>query len=232
MTIQEKNMKFHSITKKGNCPENRDTIALPPKNANTTEYGFCFALADGISQCPYGKEVAQAAIKIVDYYYELSDDDFTGEGILDIALDGIWDLHKERSERHGEEYLDSASTLTVVLVYNDSFILRHYGDSNCDLFFENGKCQRTSIDFSDENGNLLSYYGGEFQTGVQKTTIPLQENTKIIISSDGISSFLDINQIKNITKDSKWKPNKFLGKLVKEAEKQGSQDDKTIIYGY
>jgi len=222
--------KIHTLSKVGKSGNNKDALAVPQARHNTDKFGCCLALADGISRCSHGGEVARGAVKIVNYYYQLCTVRNNGETVLNKALDKIWLDFERDAEKFGQDYQESACTLTVVLIIRGHLYLRHFGDSSCDVFFNERKPARISEDFSDSRGRLLSFFGSEYRCPVQKRLIPFPANTRLLLSSDGFSGYLSAEEIAQLGLKAQWDKEILSELLIKNALARGSTDDMTFIY--
>lgn len=226
-------MKFASRTEAGVKGFNQDALAVPPEGKDTDKLGYCLAVSDGITMCPKGGELAEHAIKIVDFYYEFAEKEDAGEKALDDALDKLWESFFQSAQKENEQdYLTSGATLTIALILNGKIHLRHLGDSTCDLFLPDAKALRVTEEHNTPDGCLINYFGGEIQTKPQEETFDFPKGSKIILSSDGISYFLEAEFMKELANDLKWNVDDIISEMFALSAQAGSVDDRTLVIGY
>ena len=226
-------MKFVSRSEAGVKGFNQDALAVPPEGINTEEMGYCLAVSDGITLCPKGGELAEHAIKIVEFYYELTKESGAGEKTLDRALDKLWDsFFKSAQDGNERDYLSSGATLTIALILNGKIYLRHLGDSTCDIFLPDGSAQRITDEHSTADGCLVNYFGGEIQSKPQTETRDFPKGSKVILSSDGISYFLENDFIKKLAEELAWKAEEMVSAMFALSAQAGSVDDRTLVIGH
>lgn len=225
-------MKFASRTEAGVKGFNQDALAVPKEGTDTEKLGYCLAVSDGITLCPKGGELAEHAIKIVDLYYDMAKSDGPGEDTLDNALDKLWESFFLSAQLNNEkEYLSSGATLTIALILNGKIYLRHLGDSTCDIFLPDGSAYRITDEHNTPDGCLINYFGGEVQTKPQILTKEFPKGSKVILSSDGISYFLENDFIKKLAEDLSWKADDMISEMFALSAQAGSVDDKTLVIG-
>lgn len=226
-------MKFSSRTDMGQKGFNQDALALPPQDYNQQKLGVCLVVADGISQCPKGGEIAQNAVKVVKEYYHMAEQTSPGENALNDALEKIWmDFFIKVAQDNDDDYLMSGTTLTLVLIFEGKLYLRHLGDSHCDIFYPDGSTNRITEEHNCVDGYLLNYFGGELQTSAQEETIDFPKGSKVVLSSDGINFFVEPLQMVQLAEEYGWGSEKMIDEMFKLSLESGSNDDKTVVMGY
>ncbi len=226
-------MKFAMRSTAGLKGDNQDAMAVPPKEINQDKLGTCLAVADGITLCPKGGELARNAVKIVEIYYRIAQETQAGEAALCEALEELWDIFFNKVEVEGdEEYLVSGCTLTVALIYEKMIYVKHLGDSHCDILLSNDNNFRLTDEHSTPDGCLLNYFGGELQTNAQEESAPFPEGSVVILSSDGVSYFIEISKMRKLYELNSRNCDALLDELFALSDQAGSTDDKTVVIGY
>lgn len=226
-------MKFAMRSTAGFKGENQDAMAVPPEGTNQEKYGICLAVADGITLCPKGGELARDAVKIVDLYYREAEATEPGEQALATALEKLWENFFNKVESDSDqEYLVSGCTLTIALIYKGMIYVKHLGDSHCDILLSDGKSFRLTDEHSSPDGCLLNYFGGELQTPAQEESSPFPKGSSVVLTSDGISYFIEIDLMRRLFDAHKEKPEIMVDELFAIADQSGSNDDKTVVIGY
>ena len=226
-------MKFAKRSEAGLKGVNQDAMAIPPENIDQEKMGICLAVADGITLCPKGGELAQNAVKVVDLYYKIAAETSPGEPALADALEKLWDTFFDYVEEHGdEEYLISGCTLTVALIYENTIYVKHLGDSHCDILLSNGNSFRLTEEHSTPDGCLINYFGGELQTPAQEESSPFPDGSVVVLSSDGVSYFVEIDLMRKMYESFKDDCNTLVDELFAISDQSGSTDDKTVVVGY
>jgi serine/threonine protein phosphatase PrpC len=233
MAIQEVKMKFSSRTEAGVKGVNQDSLAIPPEKVDHSNFGFCLAVADGITMCPKGGELSEFASSIVERYYTLAREYGAGEDALNMALERLWEDFFLRVEKdHDEDFLLSGTTLTIALILNEKIHVRHLGDSHCDIFTPDGSSLRLTDEHNTPDGCLINYFGGEMQTAAQEETYDFPPGSKVILSSDGISYFLEPETMRNVGEKLNWHPEELIQELFALSLQAGTVDDLTVVYGF
>jgi serine/threonine protein phosphatase PrpC len=226
-------MNFASKTEAGIKGFNQDALVIPAKENDSKTYGHCFAVSDGITLCPKGGDLAQYSMKIVALYYQHALKEGAGEKALDLALDQLWNDFFEKAERENDDdSLVSGATLTIALVLNGKLHIRHMGDSTCDLFLPDGSALRLTDEHSTPDGCLVNYFGGEMKTPPQADTFDFPQGSKLLLSSDGISYFLDAEAMQKIGERLDWNGDDMIKEMFAISAQAGSTDDCTILFGY
>lgn len=225
-------MNFASKTEAGAKGFNQDALAVPPEGTDTEKLGYCLAVADGITVCPNGGEVAEHAVKIVDFYYKWAEKADSPENALDQALQELWDSFFDKIEKENlHDYLVSGATLTIALIKNEKLHIRHLGDSTCDIFLPDGAAIRMTDEHNTPDGCLINYFGGEMQTPPQIETSEFPKGSKVVLSSDGISYFIQPDFMKKLGDEFSWKSKELIDEMFALSSQAGSVDDKTVIIG-
>ena len=233
MASKNGTIQFASRSEAGVKGFNQDALAIPPDEVDQQSLGTCLAVADGITLCAKGGELAEAAVKIVENYYNIAKEGNAGEVALDQALEKLWlDFFLKVENDNDEDYLLSGTTLTVALIFRGRIHLRHLGDSHCDIFLPDGTFNRLTQEHSTPDGSLLNYFGGELQTPAQEETAEFPSGSKLILSSDGISYFIETELMQNLGEKFSWKPEELIEEMFTLSDQAGSIDDKTLVFGY
>ena len=226
-------MKFVMRSDAGLKGDNQDAMAVPSDSINQSKYGTCLAVADGITLCPKGGELARNAVKIVDLYYQIAEETSPGEPALAEALEKLWDIFFDQVEDNSDDdYLISGCTLTVALILDKVIYIKHLGDSHCDILLKDGKSFRLTDEHSTPDGCLINYFGGELQTPAQEESAAFPDGSTVILSSDGVSYFMEIHQMRKIYDKFKDDCSLFIDELFALSDQCGSTDDKTVVVGY
>ena len=226
-------MKFAMRSDAGLKGDNQDAMAVPPDSIDQKKFGSCLAVADGITLCPKGGELARNAVKVVDLYYRIAQETSPGEPALAAALEELWDTFFDQvEEKSDDDYLISGCTLTVALILDKVIYVKHLGDSHCDILLSDGKSFRLTDEHSTPDGCLINYFGGELQTPAQEESAPFPDGSCTILSSDGVSYFIDIEQMRKMYENSRADCNTFVDELFAISDQCGSTDDKTVVVGY
>jgi serine/threonine protein phosphatase PrpC len=226
-------MKFFMRSTAGIKGVNQDALAIPPKGIDLEKYGICLAIADGITLCPKGGEVASEAVKVVELYYKEAVATQPGVETLNIALERLWEnfflkVHNENDS----SYLESGSTLTIALIFAETIHVRHLGDSHCDIALPNGEFIRLTEEHNSPEGYLLNYFGGELETQAQENSHPFPKGSLVLLTTDGVNFFIDTEAMYSLVKGLKTEPKILLDELFEQADAHGSTDDKSVIFGY
>lgn len=226
-------MKFAMRSDAGLKGDNQDAMAVPSDSIDQSKYGTCLAVADGITLCPKGGELARNAVKVVDIYYKLAKETSPGEEALAEALEQLWDTFFDQVEDNSDDdYLISGCTLTVALILDNIIYIKHLGDSHCDILLADGNSFRLTDEHSTPDGCLINYFGGELQTPAQEESAPFPKGSTVILSSDGVSYFMEIEQMRKIYNRFKGDCKTFIDELFALSDQCGSTDDKTVVVGY
>ncbi|MHB1440199.1 MAG: PP2C family protein-serine/threonine phosphatase [Cuniculiplasma sp.] len=124
------------------------------------------------------------------------------------------------------EYM--ATTLTSLAIVDDKLAFVNSGDS--EIFFIHEHIRSiTEIHREPISNYLTSCLGVDDLPEVHSGLLELKAGDIMVMCSDGLSDMLDVHQIENIVIEEKLDSEEAVNELVKQAMKEGGQDNITVL---
>jgi len=216
-----------SISRKGSkSAVNEDAcLALASKGV--------FVVADGVGGGPSGDFASRTAVEAIEASCrDSSEPDKDLLQAIQIANRKIYQAAQD------PRLTGMATTIAAVVVQADSFLVCHVGDSRVyQLGRDDGKLHALTRDHSKviEKPNQVRKLVVSNALGVRETVkvelnrFALEDQSLILLMTDGISDVLDEPTIEGVLKRPEMSMSEKLNKMVTDCEQLGGQDDKTII---
>ena len=195
--------------------------------------GVVLAIADGVSSAEAGKEASHTSIeKFVSEYYQTPDTwsvSKSGQNVLS-ALN----LHLYRKSHAFD--LDSKGYLTTfsaVIIKGQTAHFFHVGDSRI-YHLRQGELKLCTTDHSAPLGEgrtfLSRAIGMDSVLHIDYGTIPLEENDRFLLSTDGVHDFLTVETLKEILQKDEL-PQTLSQAFVKLSLTSKSDDNISAVVG-
>ena len=176
------------------------------------------------------------------YDRDLSDAAFKSilENAIKKANEEIYNYSLKKSELAG-----MGTTAVVCIVKKDKILIAHVGDSRA-YFIENGEVNQITKDHSMvqemiETGEITANeaktfpgkniitraVGVSMSVDIDFSIFNFDDNKILLLCTDGLSNYVDISEIKNITENNTFY--EYADKLVETANKNGGGDNITVI---
>lgn len=220
------------------------TSFIPEKQADLTNNGSLFILADGVGGASLGEIASKYAADLVlhDYYHD-SDLD-PGERLVQAFMKANRDIYSfaEESERHTK----MATTLVAALIFINKLIVANVGDSRAYLIrkgqikqitrdhsvvaemVRNGSMTEAEAQVSSIRNRLSRSIGGQQDVTVDLfPPIPLEIGDRILLCSDGLSRYAAPQDLVNMASNGDLKEN--AQRLIRFANHQGGVDNISVI---
>ena len=234
-------MSFHIFTNIGNSRENNEDSYLISQPENGV---VILAVADGMGGHNAGEVASELAIESIrEFSFDFK------EGILkqiktvvENANQNIFNVAKDN-----KKYKDMGTTLTMSIIQNNQLHYGHVGDSRIYIF--NGKLKQVTTDHSlvndliesnsirpDEAFNhpkkniITQALGIDKDVKVQTDKVEVNENSIIMLCTDGLTDMIRFENIENILQQDK-NIKDIIEELGSKALKNGGSDNITIIMG-
>ena len=121
-----------------------------------------------------------------------------------------------------------ATTLTSLAIVDDKLAFVNSGDS--EIFFIHEHIRSiTEIHREPISNYLTSCLGVDDLPEVHSGLLELKAGDIMVMCSDGLSDMLDVHQIENIVIEEKLDSEEAVNELVKQAMKEGGQDNITVL---
>ena len=215
------------------------------RNANEDSYfarAPVFAVADGMGGAQAGEVASSIAARA--FEQEIDPAESAEKALKDIVQKANTEIH-ELAEKDSSR-AGMGTTLTTALVQGDEVSLAHVGDSRAYLF-RDGKLKRLTKDHSlveelrrqgrltekeaeehPQRSVITRALGPEARVKVDTMTNPARDGDIYLLCSDGLTTMIDEEQIRQILADSK-NLKQAVGKLVDAANDAGGRDNITVI---
>jgi serine/threonine protein phosphatase PrpC len=176
--------------KGGGCSAENQDCGLARVLLEGNSEALLLAVADGVSRCPHGAEIAQYLIEqhlALDPIFEAGSRPLPGQ--LRRYLRGLNRGYYEEFE-HNPEMLDSACTLSAVLIQEEVVHCVWVGDSPVYLARKTeDRYQTTQITIPDLSGRLLiDCFGAYAPFRLKQERVRLSVGDIIVVASDGVAS--------------------------------------------
>ncbi len=240
------NMIFKGLVKKGNNKQECDDTALIGEsiinNESINHVGedvFIVGVADGVGGNAGGKEASLFLSDRLSKLSNVSDENDIKSSLYIINKDLI-----KYALDYGKPNM--ATTFTGLVFINGRYILIHIGNTR--LYIRQGSYLKQitqdhtmqqwlinhgQIDAADNcnKNEITSCFGGGREDLLKELVVKgVFENglsNLLLLTSDGIHDYIDIDKIEEIVNNND--DEHIIEELIKESEKNGSVDDKTII---
>jgi serine/threonine protein phosphatase PrpC len=215
------------------------------RNANEDSYfarAPVFAVADGMGGAQAGEVASSIAARA--FEEEIDPAESAEKALKDIVQKANTEIH-ELAEKDSSR-AGMGTTLTTALVQGDEVSLAHVGDSRAYLF-RDGKLKRLTKDHSlveelrrqgrltekeaeehPQRSVITRALGPEARVKVDTMTNPARDGDIYLLCSDGLTTMIDEEQIRQILADSK-NLKQAVGKLVDAANDAGGRDNITAL---
>jgi len=220
--------------------------------SNNGDFPIAFILADGMGGHKKGELASSIA---VDYSLERISNEIHSLESVDAVSEFLKDIFEKSNVKvylgslEDENNKGMGTTLTIAVIFEDTLIIGHMGDCRAYLLRKNS-FMRITVDHTlvqelvDTNKispeqaikhpkrHVLTRALGvpEYMTA-EIYTISLEKNDKLILSSDGLHSFVSESIIKSVIKKEK-NPADAAQLLVNYANSSGGEDNVTVIAAY
>ena len=205
-------------------------------------------ICDGMGGVNGGNIASSMAVQIISeeitsmYDRDLSDAAFKSilENAIKKANEEIYNYSLKKSELAG-----LGTTAVVCIVKKDKILIAHVGDSRA-YFIENGEVNQITKDHSMvqemiETGEITATeaktfpgkniitraVGVSMSVDIDFSIFNFDDNKILLLCTDGLSNYVDISEIKNITENNTFY--EYADKLVETANKNGGGDNITVI---
>jgi len=169
------------------------------------EIPFYF-VADGMGGLPEGNIASEMAIKTAANHVRerilLSQDKFKEEDLLDLLVAAFSEANRTLREYAEEKKITIGTTLSGLLLSNDRAYCCHVGDSPLFLLIKGKKLQQLTKDHNlggDGCRHILTKAVGIKPTVERDVcSVPIHPGDTLLICTDGISTLLGKESIKNV----------------------------------
>jgi protein phosphatase len=215
------------------------------RNANEDSYfarAPVFAVADGMGGAQAGEVASSIAARA--FEQEIDETESAEKALKEIVQKANTEIH-ELAEKDSSR-AGMGTTLTTALVQGDEVSIAHVGDSRAYLF-RDGVLKRLTKDHSlveelrrqgrltekeaeehPQRSVITRALGPEARVKVDTMTNPARDGDVYLLCSDGLTTMIDEEQIRQILADAK-NLKQAVGKLVDAANDAGGRDNITAL---
>lgn len=238
-------MKIVAKTDKGNIRENnQDSYAVGEFPDDVAWAVVC----DGMGGASGGNIASALAVRVISERIKLSYREGMSDRSIRNMLDAsvvaanftIFDMAVKNSVLAG-----MGTTVVCAIVKNDCCYISHVGDSRAYLLSKNQITQITTdhsvVQSLVEKGQLTAdqakshpskniitrALGVEDRVKIDFDQIDLEQGQTVLLCTDGLSNFLETDEIHDLVKDGKYYA--FAERLVKKANENGGGDNITVV---
>jgi serine/threonine protein phosphatase PrpC len=209
-----------------------------------------FVEADGMGGQAYGQIASQMAVQsLVKYISEsLSAKERTPEDFLPRLTEGVQYANSAVHSRNREQFTNMGTTMTAVLVIDNTAYVAHVGDSRCYLLREPDGLSQITQDHSavaalvaagsirpediythPMRNMIYRCLGERSSVKVDTYTIPLVAGDKLLLCSDGLWEMVRDPQIEAILATPTQNPPQTAHALIQAALTGGGEDNVSAI---
>lgn len=202
-----------------------------------------FAVADGMGGHLGGEVASATTIETISSDASASMPRDTGAlaTIVKSANAAIWDKSKGDPNLRG-----MGTTCTLALLKDDTLHIAHVGDSRAYLLrneqleqltedhtlvsrmVQEGRLAPEEAERHPQRSIITRALGADSEVEVDELSLPLQENDRILICSDGLTSMIDASAVQDVLTRQK-SPQAAADELVELALQAGGEDNVTVV---
>lgn len=232
----------------GSCRKiNQDMVT-----AHVSENVSVFAVADGMGGYSEGEYASSQAVKAIDdLWLELCENQYSIQAAVDLAVSAIYKINREIQQYSREKNIICGSTLSVLIIMNDSYAAINIGDSPI-FYADRSRFIHISNEHSlgqmklksspsekitpdpKRDGRLVQAVGVVERIYPYVRTGQLVGTQAFLICSDGVSKLLAPHTISDgLKRVAKGKATKdFLDSLKEEVYCNGATDNLSAVAVY
>ena len=161
----------------------------------------------------------------------------------------VKEINEEVYQELNDKGITGGTTLSTAILYWDTLIFSNCGDSPafyyngqekrvCKISREQnaaeellaeGKVEKNSPEYWKHKNMLTDYIGKYRQSNPYTASIPFRKGDLILIGSDGAYGKLDESEIGRLMEQYYHMPDRLIKNIMEEAEKQGEEDNQTLV---
>lgn len=224
-------MKFYGATDQGlTRPTNQDSYHIDADN--------CWAVvADGMGGHNGGETASTMAVDIIKSVME------KGEDPKEAILQANAQIYEK--SLGNKELLGMGTTIVLAVVQDQKATIYHVGDSRAYLvkkgklkqittdhsivqqLIESGTITKEQAKFHPQRNLITRAVGTEREVDIDKNEASFGEKDALLLCSDGLSSYVDKEEIEKILKASPV--DEAVANLIKAANDKGGKDNITVV---
>ena len=171
------------------------------------------------------------------------------EQLKTFAYSGIQEINEEVYQELSNLGVTGGTTLTAAILYWDTLIFSNCGDSPAYYYHKDknefykiskeqnaaqellreGKVKKDSLEYWKHKHMLTDYIGKYRMAKPYVTAIPFWKGDLILLGSDGAYGRLSDEKIESFVFADYDNPERILKNIMNEAEKQGEEDNQTLL---
>lgn len=204
-------------------PSNMDSIFYAQRDLEGRPL-LLAVVCDGVGSAKDGAFASGYCTKKLDQWFQQADNDRLGLTLRDQVLE----LNQEIITAARTEGLNTATTLSALLIMGERYVVVHAGDSRIYHWDEEGLVCLTQDDVSDQ-GRLTACIGrwGDVMVRYEEGTVT---DGCFLLCSDGLYKHMEETQMQEeLTRAGGRRQKKVLERLLKLAVDQGETDNISAI---
>ena len=204
-------------------------------------------VCDGMGGANAGNVASETAVKIISEYvlrsYRTAMDSFEIEKMLKNAIESA-NIEVYSMAQKDENLSGMGTTAVVALIQENTAVIAHVGDSRAYLvgdslvqitrdhsvvqsLLESGKISPEDAKVHPRKNVITRALGAEENVITDSCSIDFQEGQRLLLCTDGLSSFVDANEIFTVLKE---KPHELVAEeLINLANNAGGSDNITVV---
>lgn len=182
--------------------------------------GYLFAVADGVSTSPRGREAAEIGCARMSGFYDAAAAPRL-ETLLQLMSEIDWEL---RSGRKG----DAACTLSTLWLAHGYATVVHVGDSQI-YRMRDGEVRRLTRPKRGQGLTSFVGMGPRLAEVVEVWREPLYDGDLFVLVTDGVTEVVDPEEVADLWWEGGGSPRRTVDMVIREVERRGGGDDATIL---
>jgi serine/threonine protein phosphatase PrpC len=220
---------------------------LIDETTTTHPYGL-FVIADGMGGHANGQDASRLAIQtIIEHILPRLVKNLTDE-YAKLLVESIQQANLAVHQRNIDQHGDMGTTVTGALVVNNVAYVANVGDSRTYLYRESDGLKKITNDHSvvaslveagiikpddiythPKRNHIYRSLGEKPNVEVDLFTVPLQEEDKLLLCSDGLWDMVRDPKIEDLIRNSAPDPSVMSDSLIQAAYEGGGEDNVSVI---
>jgi serine/threonine protein phosphatase PrpC len=225
-------VRFGGYSSAGHKSCNQDAFAAhQPDNGDRQFKGVAAAIADGVSSCADSHIASQTSVTGFVQDYFSTPHNWSVKNSVSRVMTGLnnWLFQENSQPRRMHDSM--LCTFSALVIKSNTLHCFHLGDSRIYRYL-NGELEQLTRDHTRREGGrnyLARALGGNQHLEVDYQSQVLEENTRLLLTTDGVHEFLSHAQLKALLADSETDLEQTARSIVKAALEAGSDDNLTAL---
>lgn len=233
LQLKQLKVEYAGVTKAGIKPHNQDAFAaFTPSYNDQTVKGTVLCIADGVSASKRAREAANVSVNgFINDYYSTPPSWSVKKSAAQVLLSlNAWLNHQGRNCSPDESSL--VTTFSSIVLKSTTAYIFHIGDSRV-YRIRNQEIEQLTRDhthrYQSRKHVLYRAMGMDPMLEVDYLTTDIKANDYFLLTTDGVTGFLEDQQILNLVNTQHLSLNACVANIIAQALEQGSDDNCTCL---